>query len=78
VFKATPIQVHSCVEGTEGRVVVVGTTRFLGKLSEVETSARWRRVYTVRAGRVTHIDSYEDSEAALKAAGAPRAREAPG
>jgi ketosteroid isomerase-like protein len=77
VFDATPIQVHSCVEGTEGRVVVVGTTRFLGKRSEVETRARWTRVYTVRGGRITRIDPYNDSGAALRAADAPRAHEAP-
>ncbi len=66
VFANTPIELEECSESVEGRVIVVGTTRFEGERSGV------RRVelgtpLPGRRGRITGIRAFASREEAVAA-----------
>jgi ketosteroid isomerase-like protein len=68
VFSWTPIELERCVEAAPGLIVVVGSSRFRGGVSGVETGASWVRVYTVAGGRIVAIRPYGSLEEALREA----------
>jgi ketosteroid isomerase-like protein len=50
-------------------VVAFVCIRGRGSLSGVEVEARIAHVFTLREGRIVQVDSYEDRDDALRAAG---------
>jgi ketosteroid isomerase-like protein len=68
VFTETPVEVAACVEPAPGRVVVEGTSRFLGGRSGAETSASWVRLYSVEAGAIVAVRPFPGRDEAMDAA----------
>jgi ketosteroid isomerase-like protein len=69
VFAETPVEVAACAEPAPGRVVVEGTSRFLGGRSGAETSASWVRLYSVQAGAIIAVRPFSERDDAMEAAG---------
>jgi ketosteroid isomerase-like protein len=53
----------------DGRIVSLAWQRGKGKQSGLEMKMEWAQIITVRDGKVTRIDNYDDQSAALAAAG---------
>jgi len=68
VFAETPVELAGCAEPVPGRVVVEGTSRFRGGRSGAETTARWVRLYSVKAGAIVAVRPFSDRGEAINAA----------
>jgi ketosteroid isomerase-like protein len=53
----------------DGRVVALAWQRGKGKQSGLAMEMQWAQIITIREGKVTRIDNYDDQAVALKAAG---------
>jgi ketosteroid isomerase-like protein len=62
------VELHRAAEA-DPQVAVICEQRAMGRASGVSVTQRFGQVYTVRDGRISAIDNYEDPNDALKAVG---------
>jgi ketosteroid isomerase-like protein len=70
LFEEIHIEVDDCVAGTQGRVAVTGSSRFISRRGGAETTAEWARVFVLGDEGIEHVQPYPSREAAIEAASA--------
>jgi len=63
------VEVEEILSAPDGRVVVVSRQRGKGRVSELDMEMRAGQINTVRDGKITRAENYEDPAEALEAAG---------
>jgi ketosteroid isomerase-like protein len=69
VWEAWEAGVDEVLACPDGRVVVLTWQRGTGRQSGLPMDMEWAQIITLRDGKITRVDAYDDRSAALEAAG---------
>jgi ketosteroid isomerase-like protein len=69
VWDSYEVGVEKMLEAPDGRVVTLAWQRAKGKHSGLAMEMEWAQIATVRDGKISRIDNYDDRSKALEAAG---------